>query len=145
MAIFLHQAPKQTIDHTGIVVSINGRKATIQIQPQPSCGSCGSKSICNLAEDTGKTVEATLENQDIPQPGQVVTIALERSLGYLALWLGYLLPLVILVSSLFLLVHLLGDEGFAAMLSLLILALYYATLYFLRKKIGDRYVFRIKK
>jgi len=98
-----------------------------------------------MTDDTGKTVEVLHDDTAGLKPGQDVTISLERSMGYQALLLGYMLPLVILVSSLFLLVYLLADEGFAAMISLLILGIYYTILYFFRSKISSRFVFRIKK
>ncbi|HSV87950.1 MAG TPA: SoxR reducing system RseC family protein [Bacteroidales bacterium] len=135
----------QTIDHQGVVVSITGRKAIVRIEPQPSCGSCGSKSFCNLSGDAGKNVEISLDVNEKIAPGQVLTISLERSLGYRALLLGYLLPLVIIVGSLFLLVHVLGNEGIASLFTVVILVQYYVILYFFRHKIRDRFVFRIKK
>lgn len=98
-----------------------------------------------MTDETGKIVEVLHNDAVSLKPGQEVTISLERSMGYQALLLGYMLPLVILVSSLFLLVHLLADEGIAAMISLLILGIYYTILYFFRSKIGSRFVFRIKK
>jgi sigma-E factor negative regulatory protein RseC len=143
--VFFSKTPQQSIDHTGLVASINGRMVTVKIQPQASCGACGAKSICNMADETGKNVEVLHDDAFSLKPGQEVTISLERSMGYQALLLGYMLPLVILVSSLFILVHLLADEGIAAMFSLLILGIYYTILYFFRSKIGSRFVFRIKK
>lgn len=134
----------RNIEHPGIVDHLEGRQAFVRIQSQSACGSCHSKSYCSMSEMSDKVVEVPLAEGMLPQPGQAVTVTLERSLGFRALWLGYLLPFLILLISLFTLVSLTGNEGLSALLSISLMAPYYFLLYRFREKIRSRFRFRIK-
>lgn len=139
----MQNTPKN-IEHPGVVDRVEGRQAFVRIMPQSSCGSCHSKSYCSMSELSEKIVEVGLRDSDQLQIGEQVTISLERSLGYRALLLGYLLPFAILIISLFSLVSLTGNEGFSALVSIAIMAPYYGLLYRFREKIRTKFRFRIK-
>ncbi len=97
-----------------------------------------------MAEISEKIVEVGLRENELLAPGQQVTVALERSLGFRALMLGYIIPFLILFIGLFVLVSLTGNEGLSALISIALMAPYYALLYFFRDKIRSRFRFRIK-
>lgn len=138
------QTTSKNIEHPGIVDRVEGRQAFVRILPQSACGSCHSKSYCNMAEISEKIVEVGLRENELLAPGQQVTVALERSLGFRALMLGYIIPFLILFIGLFVLVSLTGNEGLSALISIALMAPYYALLYFFRDKIRSRFRFRIK-
>ncbi|MEE4178325.1 MAG: SoxR reducing system RseC family protein [Bacteroides sp.] len=132
------------IEHPGIVDHLDGGQAYVRIQAQAACGSCHAKSYCGMAEVTDKVVEVCLEPDERVEAGQQVTVTLKRSLGFRALFLGYLLPFLILLASLFILMALTGNEGFSALVSLALMVPYYGILYFNREKIRSIFTFRIK-
>jgi sigma-E factor negative regulatory protein RseC len=105
----------RNIEHPGIVDRVEGRQAFVRILPQSACGSCHSKSYCSMSEVSEKIVEVGLREDDQIGQGEQVTITLERSLGFRALFLGYMLPFLILLVSLFVLVSLTGNEGLSAL------------------------------
>ncbi len=97
-----------------------------------------------MSEVSEKIVEVGLSPQEQLAAGQPVTITLERSLGFSALFLGYMLPFLILLVSLFVLVSLTGNEGLSALIAIALMAPYYFLLYRYREKIRSRFRFRIK-
>jgi sigma-E factor negative regulatory protein RseC len=97
-----------------------------------------------MSEVSEKIVEVGLREDDQIGQGEQVTITLERSLGFRALFLGYMLPFLILLVSLFVLVSLTGNEGLSALTAIALMAPYYALLYRFREKIRSRFRFRIK-
>jgi len=134
----------RNIEHPGIVDHVEGRQAFVRIQPQSACGSCHSKSYCSMSEVSDKVVEVSLSPQEQLAAGQPVTITLERALGFRALFLGYMLPFLILIISLFGMVSLTGNEGLSALIAIALMAPYYALLYRYREKIRSRFRFKIK-
>ena len=138
------QNTSKNIEHPGVVDRVEGRQAFVRILPQSACGSCHSKSYCSMSELIEKIVEVGLRDKEQLGTGQQVTITLERSLGFRALLLGYLLPFTILLISLFIMVSLTGNEGLSALVSIALMAPYYALLYRFREKIRSRFRFRIK-
>jgi sigma-E factor negative regulatory protein RseC len=97
-----------------------------------------------MAEVSEKIVEVGLRDNEQLGTGQQVTVTLERSLGFRALMLGYMLPFAILLISLFGMVSLTGNEGLSALVSIALMAPYYALLYRYREKIRSRFRFKIK-
>jgi sigma-E factor negative regulatory protein RseC len=132
------------IQHPGIIESIEANTLFVKIQPQSACGNCHSKAFCNLSESTGKIIEVKVNPGHSYKIGQEVTVTLERSLGYRALLLGYLLPFVLLLATIIVAVQLTNNEGFAALLGVLIMIPYFAMLYRFRESIKRRFEFRIK-
>ena len=134
----------QSIEHPGIVDHIEGGQAFVRVQSQAACGSCHAKSYCGMAEVSDKVIEVHLEPGNHLEPGQFVTVTLRRSLGFRALFLGYLLPFLILLISLFVLMAFTGSEGLSALIALALMVPYYGILYLNREKIRSVFTFRIK-
>ncbi len=132
------------ICHPGVVESIEGRKVTVRIESQSACGHCRAKSYCGMVESTGKLVEVFSEQADSYVPGQQVDVLLQRSLGYRALLMGYMLPFLILLMSLFGMYFLSGDEGLSALVALLLMVPYYALLYRYRDKLRKTFHFSVR-
>jgi len=77
-------------------------------------------------------------------PGDNVTILMKKSMGYKALFLGYILPFILLVLTLVILLSISLPEGTAGLLSLGMLGIYYLLLYLSRSRIGNAFNFTIK-
>lgn len=137
---------KENIEHPGIIKSIQNQRLIVEIQPQAACGSCHSRSMCGLAESAGKFVEITISGKDANySPGQSITVILQKSLGYKALFLGYLLPFLLLLVTLVTGVTISSNESLSAILSLIVVGVYYTTLYFYRNKVRESFHFAVKK
>ena len=132
------------IAHPGIVESTAPQQVNVRIEPQSACGTCHSKSYCSMAESSGKLVEVSVNDSSPYQPGQQVTLFLQESLGYRALWLGYILPFLVLLAVLVSMVVLTANEGLSALVSVLAISLYYIILYHKRHLLKKTFAFRIR-
>jgi sigma-E factor negative regulatory protein RseC len=133
-----------SIIHPGIIESINGDKVFVRILSQSACSSCHAKGACTIADVEEKIIEADIDRAENRKTGDQVMVKMEESLGQKAVFLGYVLPLVVLVGSVILFLSLFKHEGLAALLSLFMLVPYYFTLYLFRKKLGKEFRFRIE-
>jgi sigma-E factor negative regulatory protein RseC len=65
-------------------------------------------------------------------------------MGYAALFLGYLLPIVVVVASLSILISFKIPELTSGLISVAILIPYYITLFFFRKTLNEKFTFTLK-
>ncbi len=134
----------EQIEHPGIIEKTQGSRVWVSIMPQSACGSCHSKSYCGMAEVSEKIVEVQPDSRHSYVPGQEVTIALKKSLGYKALFLGYLLPFLLILATLMVSLAITNNEVWAAFISITITIPYYTVLYMKRKNIKNSFRFYIK-
>jgi len=98
-----------------------------------------------MAEVADKVVEVDQgQNQKQFKTGDYVTVSLKKSSGYRALFLGYLLPFILVLATLIATFNLTGNEALAALLSLGITVPYYTLLYAKRDVIKSSFRFFIK-
>lgn len=133
------------IKHPGVVERVESGKVVVRILSQSACGNCQAKGHCGMAESADKLVDVNHHEAAQFSPGQTVEITLARSLGYKALLLGYIVPFLIIVVSLFILVLTTGNELFAAFVSVVLMLPYFSFLYIYRHKLRKEFHFRINK
>jgi positive regulator of sigma E activity len=135
---------EKNICHQGIVVKCKDDCVLVSIESKSACASCHTKSMCNLNEVQEKIIEVQHANPSNYKPGDLVTVNMARSMGNKALWLGYLLPFLIVMVSLFVFSYLSGSELQAGLISLLLLIPYYLILYKMRNKLKNTFRFEIE-
>ncbi|MBS4014552.1 MAG: SoxR reducing system RseC family protein [Bacteroidetes bacterium] len=138
------EKPLKNIEHPGIIEEINDNNLIVRIQPQSACASCHSKSYCGVADNNDKIVEITVTDSKNYNKGQDVTIMLEQNLGFKALFMGYLVPFLILVVSLIVLIEITKNEGLSALIAFSLMLPYYFMLYRLKHKLKKTFTFRLK-
>jgi sigma-E factor negative regulatory protein RseC len=89
-----------TIEHQGVIISIDGNIAHVKIEQTSACASCHVKSVCGASEKSEKIIDANIID-DTLTIGDQVTIIGQKSLGLQAILLAYVLPFVIIVAVLF--------------------------------------------
>ncbi|HUS85907.1 MAG TPA: SoxR reducing system RseC family protein [Bacteroidales bacterium] len=132
-----------SIEHTGIVQSIDDKHVNVEIMTHPSCTGCMASGICDVSGKDKKVIKA-LRTLDV-KPGDHVMVMMERSMGLRALFLGYLLPFLIVIFLLILLTSLAVTELVAGLSALLSLVPYYLALYLSKEKISKNFSFIIKE
>jgi len=130
------------IIHEGVVVSSNSESVQVMISQDVSCVGCKASGICNLNERSNKIMR--IDGDYKLEPGTKVLVSAGQSQGYLAVFLGYVMPLIILVASLLVTASLLAGELAAGLISLGVTALYYMILFLFRKHISKKFSFNIK-
>jgi sigma-E factor negative regulatory protein RseC len=134
----------QNIEHPGIISKIENGRIWVTIQPQSACGGCSSKSYCSMSEVAEKVVEVNAKMGKSYLAGEPVTISLQKSLGYRALFLGYLLPFLLVMVTLISLLSITENEAVSAIAAVLIPIPYYAVLYIRRDSIKTPFRFYLK-
>jgi len=132
------------IEHLGRVDAITANDIRVVIISQSACASCHAKGACTTADVAEKQVVISKPYHNYTV-GETVKVTMKQSLGYKALFLGYILPLIVLLVSLFVFNALGFSEGLSGLLSLGVLVPYYLILYLFRKRIEKEFYFDIEK
>jgi positive regulator of sigma E activity len=130
------------IDHEGIVLSNDGSIVIIGISSASACSGCHAEGSCNLSGKEEKIIE--VHGKYDVKSGDQVTILMKQSLGYLAMFLGYLFPGIAVVAVLLIMISIKMPELLAGLISLACLLPYYIILFFLRKRINKKFTFSLK-
>lgn len=127
----------------GVVKSITNSEVIVEIQSASACASCHAKGACGAADVSDKAIHIPLNDMDY-QVGEQVEVVVKNSLGMLAVFLGYVLPLIILLITLFSLIPLYG-EGVAGLAALGTVLLYYLSMTIFKNKLRKKFTFEISK
>ena len=131
------------IEHKGIVQRVSEDKITVGIISESACASCHAKGACNVADIKDKEVEI-IKFSGIFHVGQQVMIIGRSFQGFKAMFYGYLLPFVVVISTLIISNSISSNEGLNGILSLGILVPYYFILVLFRNKLKKVLEFEIK-
>jgi positive regulator of sigma E activity len=131
-----------TINHEGIVQKADNKSVIVSISAISACSGCHAEGSCTLSGKEEKIIEVS-GNYNVKQ-GDKVTILMKQSMGFAALSLGYLLPLISVISGLIIMISLKVPELIAGLISLAILIPYYVVLFFLRMRINEKFTFTLK-
>ena len=132
------------ISHKGRIVSITPEVTTVQIVSESACAACHAKGLCSLGDSTVKEVELPTRGWDNYRVGDEVQVVLRASMGHKAVWLAYVLPLVLMVAALLGTLAAGGSELLAGGVAIAAIALWYGVLWLLRDRLGNEYIFNIK-
>ena len=132
------------ITHRGRIVSITPEVTTVEIVSESACAACHAKGLCSLGDSKVKQVELPTRGWDNYSVGQEVSVVLRATMGHKAVWLAYVVPLIILVATLLGILSAGGSELLAGLGAIGAVALYYGVIWLLRERLRKEYVFNIK-
>lgn len=136
---------REEISHTGRVESITPDTITVGIVSESACSSCHAASLCGMSELKKKSVCVPATLADDYSVGEEVEVVLKASMGHKAVWIGYCIPLVVLLAGL------LGafaaglSELVSGLVGLVAVAAYYFVIWLMRDKLRNVYDFCIRK
>ena len=133
---------KDYIEHDGIVVKRDQNTVTVAITATSACAGCHAKEACNMGEKKEKIID--IKGSYDVMVGEKVTVIMQKSLSTPAVFLGYILPLVIMVIALFTMVLLSVPEPLAGIGSILVLLPYFILLRLFRHRIDKKFTFALK-
>lgn len=134
---------KNEVTHTGIVKSVGEDGITVNIVVQSGCASCQIKGACSMSEQSDKELDIDC-NPAGYSVGQHVNVRLKSSQGMNALFLGYVLPFIILLSVMIILSGQTENEGLVGIVSIASLVPYYLLLYYFRKQIKKKFTYVVE-
>lgn len=135
---------KSTIEHKGKIISITPEITTVEIIAEEACGSCNAKSLCSLGNAKTKLIEVPTRINNLGV-GDEVIVELKASMGHRAVWLAYIIPLLILIFAI-MITSLCGlNELMSGLIGLGSIGVYYIIIYLFRSKLRKEYIFNIKQ
>ena len=134
----------ELIRHEGIVLSINGEKAHVQIVQTSACSACKARSMCMSSESQSKEMDAImLEPMKI---GDKVEVEVRERLAWKAVLLAYILPFIVMMGLIAVLDFATEwSEAVIGTLSLCGIALYYIGLSFFKDRLQKQFTFTARK
>ena len=136
---------KQEVSHSGIVqeVSQDG-KVKVSIISKANCISCQLNKSCSASDIKEKIIE--VDNYGgVLKIGEMVDVSLKESAGFKALFIGYVLPFLILFTTLIVMTKNTDNQLIAGLVALSTLVPYYFALYLLQNVIKKEFSFFINK
>ena len=136
---------KRSVDHKGTIIEITDGNIKVEIVNKSMCAACHAKGFCTTGDTKDKVVDVAYYNNGEFSVGDTVVVTMKRSMGFKAVWISYVIPLLILLIFL-LTLHSLGfGELLAGLASVLAVGIYYLVVYLLRDRISNDFVFTIAK
>lgn len=133
----------KTIDHIGVIQGIDGSHIDVCITSFSACASCHAKGACSASDSSEKVISVFMSDHS-HVVGETVKVVMKQSLGFRALFWGYLLPFILVLTVLIVLTAVKVEEGKAGLASLAILPVYYLLLYLFRGRVTRQFNFEIQ-
>ena len=135
----------ETVSHRGKVVQVTPEFTTVEIISSSACSACHASGVCGMSEYTKKAVEVPTRAWENFTPGEEVNVVLKASMGHKAVWLAYVLPLLVLVVVLMGTLALGAGELAAGLGAIAGVAVYYMFLWLFRNRLRSEYIFTIER
>jgi len=132
------------IRHEGVVVSINGDKAHVQIVQTSACSACKARSMCMSSESQQKEMDVIMLKP--MQVGDKVEVEVRERLAWKAVLLAYILPFIVMLAIIAILDFTTNwSEAVVGTLSLCGIALYYIGLSVFKHRLQSQFSFTARK
>lgn len=130
----------EQIRHKGKIIEITPEFTSVEIISESACSACHAKGMCGIAESKAKIIQLPTSGWTERNVGDEVEVALKATMGHKAVWLAYVIPLLVLIAGLFGGLKLFDELG-AGLFAIVLVALYYLPLYCFRKALNNEYIF----
>lgn len=133
-----------SIEHWGVIKEITPKTIQVSLLNVSGCATCHTKGTCSVSDVDNKIIDVIHTGEKFTK-GEKVKIAFEKSLGPLALMIGYLGPFILLMFVLIISWSVTKNEVVAGVTSLFSVGVYYLILAMFRNKLKSTFTFRILK
>lgn len=133
------------ISHKGRITQITPECTTVEIISESACAACHAKGLCSLGDSKVKQVQVPTRGWDDWKVGDEVEVVLRASMGHKAVWLAYVMPLIIMVAVLLILTETGVDELSSGLAAIASIGVYYFVLWLFRNKLKNEYIFNLKR
>ncbi len=135
---------KKEIYHDGKIIEITPEFTSVEIISSSACSQCHAKGLCGFSEEESKVVMVPTSPYTERKVGDTVTLALKQTMGLKAVWISYVIPLIILMILVLSLSSVIDNEVWTGLTAIGGVALYYLVIWLLRDKLKNEFVFYIK-
>lgn len=134
------------VEQKGIVIKKQEDKLVVKIEQKSTCSSCHARGACTSLDKKDKEIEIKSKDTANYNIGDEVIITISTKLGLKAVFIAFVLPLILLVIALFLSIKLFSlTQSLSALVSLLVVAAYYFFLYKQNLFLSKEFNFLIKE
>ena len=143
-ALALSMVMDELIRHEGIVLSMDGKTAHVEIVQTSACSACKARSMCMSTESQQKEMDVVcLEPMKV---GDRVEVEVRERLAWRAVLLAYIMPFVVMMAVIVGLNYLTNwSEAVVGTLSLCGIALYYIGLSVFKHRLQKEFSFSARK
>lgn len=138
-------ANNSVVEHVGKIIEIDNSIIKVEILNKSMCAGCHAKSMCAMGDAKEKVIDIPHLNSNEYVVGEEVNVVMKKSMGFKAVWISYVLPLLLLIVFLLLLQGLRFSDLMAGLISIAVIAVYYSVIYIFRAKIATQFTFKIVK
>ena len=139
---------KERIEHEGRVIAVDKDYISVEIVNKSACAACHAKAVCGASDEAVKVVEIAQDFTTLAddyQVGETVNVVMSSAMGTQAIWIAYVVPLLVLMASILVFSLCGAGELLMGLGSLGVVALYYLGVYLLRNRISKIFIFSIEK
>lgn len=134
------------VEQKGIVIKKQEDKLVVKIEQKSTCSSCHARGACTSLDKKDKEIEIKSKDAANYNIGDEVIITISTKLGMKAVFIAFVLPLILLVIALFLSIKIFSlSQSLSALISLVVLAAYYFLLYKQNLFLSKQFNFTIKE
>ncbi|MCD8313799.1 MAG: SoxR reducing system RseC family protein [Bacteroidales bacterium] len=133
------------IAHVGKIVEINPQFTSVEIVSMSACAECHAKNLCGVSDEKIKIIMVPTDPYGNFELGDEVNVFLKRSMGWKAVWISYVIPLIILLILIVSLSAVTAHEVYVGLGAIAGVAVYYLFVYLFRNRLAKDYVFYIKE
>lgn len=133
------------LEHSATIERINGGTIYVNVANNSACANCSLKKNCGIFDSKDKSITVSTQNPEMYHVGQNVMVTIDEKKGWIAVAFGYIIPLILVLITLFTTNLITNDETAAGIYSLMILIPYYLILMLFKKSFTKRFDFRIKE
>ena len=134
---------EDAIRHRGIVERVDGEMATVLIAQTSACAACHAAKMCMASESREKRIEARMTEP--LQAGDEVEVLVREQAGWLAVFLAYIIPFLLLVAAVAGFDKMGWSEAKAGTGALVSVAVYYVILRMFRDKLQRKFTFWVRR
>ena len=132
------------ITHQGKVERIEINKIFVRIEQRAACSECHAAAACMVADKKDKIIEVNEYSERFALQEEVL-VSTRSSMGFLAVVLAYVLPLLAVIVAVVVSMAIYNSETIGGLAGLLVLCIYFFILYLSRDKIKKSLLFTISK
>jgi len=130
------------IEYRGVITAIRSGILQVEVRDATPCESCSAQSSCCMSGSREKRVEIPFTSGDY-RLGDEVTIVGKASMEFKAVFIAFVLPLILILVTLLIGSSMGADERRAALISFVGLVIYFLGIFLLRDRIKGTFTFGI--
>ncbi|GAB6012329.1 SoxR reducing system RseC family protein [Viscerimonas tarda] len=134
----------EKLSHEGVISKIVADTVFVSIVQTSACSGCHAKGICNASDKKEKIIEVSNVSEKLNE-GDRVSVECSQAMGLSAVFYAFVIPLLLIIITLFVAMHLSKSDTIAAICSVGVLAFYLGILYICKNKFKRKFVFTLTK